>query len=185
MFATVGEAIFDISARNGFIFYTLDKVREDLTCTIADIVKPRFGDFVGSLLASQLALLSATTVTFMVAELWTWALKELILSVYELSRRIFGCKPSKPMPSAAWQIAMRVTSFCLGFYVKHLFSTRCMSHVGSCLRVITASQGSFLLPLMIPIITPSITFFVADIVGLVASRISYKVLNGRPDVSTK
>lgn len=181
------ETTATIITKNCFCFMVLDNVRESLQKTITEVVKPSFGGFIGPLVGSQIGTMCSIPVTFMLGDLLVTSLKELVSSIKSLYRAvIYGEKNESTTPFLR-DLIINVTSFAVGFFAKTYFCNYCMSPVGTVLKLAIALGApllgaslavSLMAPAMIMVTAPSVTFVISDIVGTIASNVTFFILDG-------
>ncbi len=178
------EAVFDFAVKNTVHYYALDKVRHDLEEIITELVVPHLGSFFGSIVGNQLALFNAIPVTNILGGMWSFTLKEIIYSIYNLAKHLLGYPDPESATPVVCRMAIYFTSLAIGFYVKTLFANYGMPAVASAIRasvVLMAPLYGFTPPgifisIGVVLATPSITAIVSDIFGTIAQYASAIVL---------
>jgi hypothetical protein len=171
--------------KNSFCYYGLDTVRKDLQQIISKIAEPHIGRFAAPLVANQLGMVLALPVTLFYADLACFAIGQAVSSIFDLFLSFSSGYKPESSPIIAKKVVFRVISFVTAFFAKSYFINYAMPVVGKALqvssKVIVPLIGAsipmqLMLPGMIIIATPTITFIAADIASFFVDRTVYAIL---------
>lgn len=180
------DATFGFAVKNCFCYYGIEKVRTGLQQTITEIAKPHFGTFVAPVVGSQLGLVLALPVTLFYGDMLTFAIKKVLLSVRALFTSLFyDITDTRANTSLFREVAVNIVSFSVGFFAKLYFCNYAMGHVGTALRHIGVLSAPVLglslpvvmvMPAIIVMITPTVTFVLGDFVAYTTGHATYDML---------
>lgn len=181
------EAALGFSVKNCVCFYGLAPIRTQLQQVISEIALPRFGSFVAPMVGSQIGLMAALPVTLFYGEMMAFTVKKTITSVHTIFISLwYGVKNSDAPPALCKDVVMNVIAFGAGFFAKTYFCNYAMPHVGSLLRhsIVLASPVLglslpmiMLMPAIVVLISPAVTFALGDFVAFGTNRVTYGILN--------
>jgi hypothetical protein len=179
---SIADPIIDFAAKSVVYYYSLDSIRSTLEQVILKVALPRFGSFAAPIFSKQAALMAAPSATLVIGQLWGLAIRETIAAIEDLAMALFGKKQEQA--EFTWvRIAMSIASFAVGCICRNYIYNFGVPYVAVCLKVVlTASICSSIIsaaviPAIVVLSAPAVTFLVGDILGSIAQHTSYTLMD--------
>ena len=176
------DPLIDFTAKNVIYYYGLEAIRTTLEKAIMDVALERFGSFVAPIFSSQAALMAAPHVTLFIGDCWGFVLREIITSIEDLVRSIFGV-PTSQVGYTWARVAMSIASFVVGVISRNYFYNFGTPYVAAGLQMLftasicTSFVSAAIIPALVVLAAPSVTFLVGDIIGSLVQHTTYTLLD--------
>ena len=170
------ESAITMFTRNSYVYYTLPAIGESMEKTFNKIISPQLGDWFGPFAAKQLSSFYAVPVAIFMGDLAGTVVIESIKTVINIARSFFQNTEKKVYTwgNAIRDTAIKIIAWSTGFYATVIIQNFAMSQVRESLYKIVphiapllpySGAASLLISQIVLIVTPTLSFFVADLYG--------------------
>lgn len=171
----IGNALGFV-AKQSFCVNSLEPVRLELEKTISRIASTTLGNFVGNLVGKQLSYLTAIPMTVFLGNLIWSFIAETTQTAVSLVESAFSTTVKLIKPPFWLYGAVRIASFAVGYLANTFFCFNAMPIVKSVSEHIIRELLPFSIGPLVSVaatcVTPTITFALGDLVGMVAKQIT-------------
>jgi hypothetical protein len=177
--------------KHSFSFYALENVRTELEELIHDVALPHLGAFVSPIVSRELATIFSVSVTCLLAEMVSVAVKEAIRAIIDLASSYFGFVKPKGLTFFMREQALFIAGFVTGFLAKSYFCNNALLvvHKGCDLMLRHAVQlsavpfpFSAVIPYLAIVAAPYVTFVLGDIIWTVIAETTEEIMDNALDL---